>query len=101
MATIVTNTVLYLKVKRDLKSSHHKPWLGGSVGYTLSGVQKGCRFDSVSGDIPRLQVQSSAGAYTRGNQWMFIFSLPLLSTLANKKQTNKTKVLIKRKFFFL
>ena len=56
-------------------------WLGGlKAPYT----PKHCRFDSQSGHIPRLQVQSLVRVHTRGNQSMFlshinVFLSPFLS----------------------
>ena len=52
------------------------PWLGGSADRSTVLYTKGCGFDSWSGYIPRLQVQSLVGARTEGNQSMFL-SLPL------------------------
>ena len=43
-------------------------WLSWSVVST----PKGCRFDSQSGHIPRLQVQSPVGVHTGGNLLMFL-----------------------------
>ena len=52
------------------------PSLGGSVGWSITCTPKGWAFDSQSGHMPRLRVQSLAGAHRGGNQSVFL-SLPL------------------------
>ena len=55
-------------------SVHHKAGaLGGGDRFILSSSKpKGHRFDSRSGHMPRLLVQSPVGAHIRGNQSMFL-----------------------------
>ena len=65
-----------------------KPWLGGSVGWSIVPYTKSCGFDSQSGNIPRSWVQSPVGECSRGNSSMFLslinVSLPLSLKKINK-----------------
>ena len=71
--------------KRFLKNEKQpSPDQCGSVGWASSHKAKRRQFDSWSGHMPGLQVQSPFGAHPRGNQLMFLshidvslsFSLP-------------------------
>ena len=50
----------------------NEPWPGGLVGWSIIHPPKGYGFNSQSGHIPRLQVQSLIGEYTGGNKLMFL-----------------------------
>ena len=78
-----------MKMMEGIMKSIHKEnrapsWPGVWVG-ALSYTLKVCRFDSRSGHIPRLQVQSLVGACMGGNQLVVLFLSPFLSL----SKTNK------------
>ena len=64
-----------------IKKLRHSPDRCGSVGWASSHKAKGCHFDSGSGHMPRLWMQSPVGVPTRGKLSMFLShtdaSLPL------------------------
>ena len=45
----------------------------------MSYKVKGPQFHSGSEHVPRLQARSPAGAWVRGNQWMFLLNINFLS----------------------
>ena len=62
--------------QHSIKSDRVRPGRCGSVGWSVVPLPKGCRFDSWSEHVPRLQVQFQAGTHAGGNQSIFL-SLPL------------------------
>ena len=67
--------VLKLKKKRI-----YPGWVAQLVGAS-SCTPKGCRFDSQSGQIPRLWVQAPVGEHLGGNQSMFLSHIDVCLSL--------------------
>ena len=40
-----------------LKEANYKPWLGGSVGWSVVHIAKGCGFDPLLGRVPEATYQ--------------------------------------------
>ena len=61
----------FLNLLKDIYKKTPYSWVAQLVGVS-SHTPKGCGFDSQSGHIPRLQVQSQVGTCTEGYWLMFL-----------------------------
>ena len=66
-------------------------WCDSSVGWVTSHEVKCCRFDSQSGHMPGLRVQSPVGGCLRGKQSMFLFHISVSFPLSLPSPLSKNK----------